>query len=203
MPPKKSSNRKTRRIASVQAPRELSPNTLVCPPAHFYAAIKHAKTQQDCYTILCVFDGLATTTGGGALVNVFTNNPSGFSNWSNIASVFDEYRVLGFQLSFEPYNFNGSIVVTAPIAVVNDYDSASALTGYTLAGQFSSYEEYPGGRKWTKSVLMSGAENASFLSTSATAATFYMKVYSVGNTASIDIGRFSIKSIIQFRGKGI
>ncbi len=130
-------------------------------------------------------------------------DPSGLANWASYKAVFDEYRVLGIEYEFVPYQFNGELVIQSSVAAVIDYDDSTMLTSYTLATRYPSCVEVPGGRTLKILQIMSGAENAQFISTNATAATAWIKSYSSGNTVSTTIGRLRVFFVIQFRGPGI
>jgi len=184
--------------------REISPQKLVENLGHFMGVMRLCKTELDTYTTVVSYDTALVTDAGGLITGVYTNNPTGYANWTNLSAVFDEYRVLGIQLEVEPNMFVGSNnLIFAPIACVNDYDSVTALASYTTAANYSSYEEYPGLRRFDKTALMSAAENAAFINTAAPTNTFGIKLYSAGNTVSTTMGRIRLKAVIQFRGKGV
>jgi len=184
-------------------PLEVHPMCADIPVKYLKSVIKYCQGEIDTYTTIVGTDVDAATDSSGNIAQVFTNNPSGLSNWTALATVFDEYRVLGIELKFKPILFNGNLVNQAPIVTVNDYDSNAALTGYTLAAQYSSFQESAGGKPYVKYITMSGIENSVFTSTGSPSPTFYMKLWSSGNTPSIKIGRYTLKFILQFRGKGI
>jgi len=119
--------------------------------------------------------------------------------------VFDEYRVLAMTVHFKPVRIAGgsTAIIFAPLTTVIDMDNSALLTGYTLAGQYSSNKEFGGGASWKRTVFMSGVENAAFVSTASPASSWWFKVYSSGNSASLNLGRFNVTYYIQFRGLGI
>lgn len=145
---------------------------------------------------------LTTDASGNIAINL-GNNPASDSNWAAMAACFDEYRTLATVFEFKPYAVNGSILVFAPIVGVVDYDTAANLTGYTLASQYSSVKEVPGNKPLKIIALMSGSENSGFISTGSAVANTWIKIYSAGNTASTNIGRYMVTHYVQFRGKGI
>jgi len=103
----------------------------------------------------------------------------------------------------EPIKFNGQVLAQAPIAVVVDMDSSTALSSYVIGTEYSSDKMIAGGTRWTKDAYMSGSENSGFQSTTAPTATFWIKSYSSQNSVSITLGRFLVYYLVQFRGKGI
>jgi hypothetical protein len=161
--------------------------------------------QLDTFTVKATYDAGAITDSSGNYAMVIPNNASLVSNWASMQSVWDEYRVVAMSVHFRANRIAGGSSVTtyAPIATVIDYDNSPALTGYTLAAQYSSNKEFGGGTSWKRTIFMSGAENAQFTSTGSPGATWWFKVYSAGNSASLSLGRFNVTYYIQFRGLGI
>jgi len=189
----------------VLLPQELGPNDLVESLPHFNACLRALRSQQICHTLVMTYEVAATTDITGVLAQVFGNNPSSVAGWSTLAAAYDEYRVLGMRLEFSPTMIHGGTTATyqAPIAVINDYDNAAALTLYTDGAKYDSYKEHTQEASWTQTILMSAAENASFLGTNTPANTYYFKTYSSGNSASVVVGRWTLSYLIQFRGHGI
>lgn len=181
---------------------ELSPQ-VTTTPRNIFATLAHAREQLDTYTMILSRDDVISTSSAGEINTVFSNDPAIASNWSSLAAVFDEYRVLAQRLYFRPISFNGNLVSTAAIASVIDYDTASALTGYMLANQYSSVREAAGGKPFTRTAYMSGVENAGFISTMSSSSTFWLKLWSANNSVSTKIGNMRTEWIVQFRGKGI
>jgi hypothetical protein len=182
---------------------ELTPESLDSPQNIFSLYKQSQQNQQDLFTTIMVLDALVTTDGSGVYHNEVGSNPSADANWATLAAAFDEYRTLGIEVEFRPIEWNGGLIQQAPITSVIDYDNNAALTGYTLAAQYSSVIEFPGGRSFNRRALMSGAENAQFLSTASPANVYWIKFYSANNTATTNIGRLLVKHLVQFRGKGI
>lgn len=186
--------------------REVSPEVCDLNPSDIKGLVKQlmASTQRDLYTTIMVVDNMLTTDGSGVIASAAGDAPSTDANWAAIASVFDEYRTLGTIVKFHPKKYVGSSIYTfAPIVTVIDLDTATNLTGYTLASQYSSCKEHEASQGWTRYMPMSGFENASFISTGSPASKCYVKWYSSGNTASTDLGRLQVYHVVQFRGKGI
>jgi hypothetical protein len=183
--------------------RELPASTLACPKGLLEAYVEYGRFELDSYTMLFRGEGAYATDGAGVNATVWSNNPSVASNWAGAAAVFDEYRVLALQIEFEPIKFNGQSIAQAPIATVVDMDTSTALTGYTLATQYSSDSLHSGGTRFTCQALMSGSADSNFVSTGSTVATYWIKSYSAGNTISSTIGRVIVTYLVQLRGKGI
>jgi len=184
---------------------ELSPSALVCHANMLSKVDNKALKQQDLYTERLIYELPCNTDGSGVLATVFGSNPSNCAGWSNLAAAYDEYRTLAIRVKFRPLKFStgGSTITLAPIAAVCDYDTATAFASYASAALYSSFQEFSAAVPWSKTILMSGAENAQFLSTGAGSSLMYIKLYSSNNTISLLIGRFEAEYYVQFRGKGI
>jgi hypothetical protein len=187
------------------APRELSPNAMICPMG-LIEVYKHSyRNQLDTHTFLLMSEFVETSSVAGVLNDIYSNDPSGaaLAQWTSLAAVFDEYRVLCMEICFVPYTFNGGLVTQGPIATCIDYDNASALTSYGQAASYSSFREYAGGKGFFVKAWMDGAEDAKFVDCAAPTFSFVVKLYSTGNTASTTVGRVRIYNLVQFRGKGL
>jgi len=184
-------------------PHELSAQSQVCSVAHLKALDAWGRLGTDTYTTRLSYEILMTTDSAGKFIVTLSNLPSGFANWSNYVNVFDEYRVLGAHLMIKPSKFNGQLVTQTPVVTLIDYDSSANITSYGQAGQYASSMETPGGMKVDRWFVMSGSENAQFVTTSAPVATWYLKFFSTGSTVSMDLGRVRVDFFIQFRGLGI
>lgn len=200
--PNKSKNSKS---GSKNARRELSPNVAVCPKSLIPSIDRFLVAELDCYTTTIVEDLVSTTSAGGVINDVYSSSPSTGSNWANAALVFDEYRVLAMRITYIPYNVTGVSFTSTPVVSVIDNDTATALTGYTLASQYSSVAEHSAGpnTSWSQTAYMSDFNSGQFRSTGSPVATYWIKLYSTGNTASVGVARVQVKRYVQFRGKGI
>lgn len=200
-------NKKSRkpRKTSPKGFQELSPVTLQCSLGLLQKVDNKALKQQDLHTVRLVYELPCNTDGSGVLATVFGSNPSNCAGWSNLAAVYDEYRTLAVRVKFRPLRFStgASTITLAPIASALDYDTATAFASYASAALYSSFKEHTAAAAWTRTILMSGAENAQFFTSSSPTNAMYIKLYSSNNTISLLIGRFEAEYYVQFRGKGI
>jgi hypothetical protein len=153
---------------------------------------------------------LATTStiassGAGAIDLVISNSPAGCPGWSNFVAIFDEYRVLGFEVQFVPYNqYSKSTQVTSSLVGVIDRDNAAALTSYNGAVQSSSYSILSLENPWTKTArLMGTTEEGQFFQTSSPTSNVWIKLYADSLSLSSTYGRYFVTFRVQFRGKGV
>jgi len=211
MPPKKAnasnrkSSKKNTKVSPWRKPAELSQSAALCSPSYALAMIKSVHFQTDCYTTVLNYELQTTASGTGVDSPVFGNSPSNASGFSSLAACFDEYRVLAMKLFFRPQIYVGGTTSLqfGPYATVIDYDTSTALTAYSGAALYSSFQEFKGQSNWNRLALMAGVENSVFTSSGAPVSTFNIKVYSSGNTASILLGWYTLSYVVQFRGKGI
>ena len=181
--------------------KELAPAEQIYPVSDMGRVIREGNLEQKLVTLRLGFDQAVTTDGSGVFATVISNSPVQAQNWTGCAGVFDQYRVLAMRVEFEPYwTVNCTF---APVVAVVDRSDATALTGYGLAERFTSALKVQGKKPLSRTVNMSGSEEASFKSTASPAADNWIKFYSSGNTASFTLGRYQVTLIVQFRGLGI
>jgi len=199
----KGKKNKAKAGSAQKRPKELPGGATSCPLSLGRAWLTYGRFQTDTHTIRLGYESDAVTAGAGLWNPSFGNSPTGLSNWTNYAAVFDEYRIIAYEFSFIPLQYNGSVVVQAPIAIVVDLDTGTALTSYLLAARYPSSAEYPGGRSFKHLALMSGPEHSGFVTTASPITNMWFLLYTTGGTASTTIGRVKINYVVQFRSPGI
>ncbi len=185
--------------------RELPIGATYYPPGRYFKDRINDISEDDTYTIEVCDEVPLTTDGSGLIASVYSDDPSGTADWASYVDVYEEYRVLYFQVDFRPLHQAGGSTATfwAPIASVVDRSDAVALTGYSAAEEFSSVKEFGGGRAFHRFVPMDGTGDATFLSTASTVAKKWIKFYSSGNSNSLTVGRVMKRYLVQFRGRGL
>jgi hypothetical protein len=139
-------------------------------------------------------------SGAGILTNVIGSNPASYANWSQYVNVYDEYRVLGLECHYEPYNKYRSAPNQSPMSVVSDRADSTALTSYQNALEYSSVSLFNTAQSWTKGVKMSGTEEATFTPIGVGVSSLYIKLYASILTNSTAVGRLTSTVLVQFRG---
>ncbi len=142
----------------------------------------------------------ATTSGGGVIDLVFGNSPASLTDWTTLASVWHEYRVLAMELHYVPIKQVASWAY-GPAHVVVDRKSSAALGGITAALQHESCEINSMYSPWKRVVKAQSVEEIQFTSTASPSANMYIKVYSSDNATIQTIGRFYLTYLIELRGK--
>jgi hypothetical protein len=168
--------------------------------------------QQDLYTTVFSTDGIISSTAGGVIAPVFPNtpdNPGGglgsCADWSSAVAVFDEYRVLAFEVEFLSVYDQLISGATTVLSGVVDFDSSNALTSYGVADAYGSQkifsvQEYDGKVK-KMTAHMSGIENSVFTTTAFTSPQFWIKLYGSGFVVSTPIIHAFVRYRVQFRGR--
>lgn len=154
-------------------------------------------------TFMSAGTALLTSSAGGVINLVASNDPSVYNDWSSLQPIWDEYRVLGFKWIFMPYNkYNRpSTTVVGPVYIVVDRDDATALTTEALAMNFESVKQKYLGDRITMEAKMAGLNDGKFITTASPVATCWIKMYSAGLTASTDYGKYTMQALVQFRGR--
>lgn len=145
---------------------------------------------------------LASDVSGNAFY-VYNNDPSGYQDWTSLANLFDEYRCLGMEIVFRPYNrYSKTTVVCLPIYTLFDRDSSGALGSVNAAIQYESVNIDSLEDPWIRTLKMGGDPvQARFISTASPAATFWFKTAVTGLSSSTNYGDLLITLLCQFRGR--
>jgi len=161
---------------------------------------------QELFTCVLPYDVAISSDVSGNIQQTFSNDPNNSAYWSSYYQNFDQYRVLGVRLTYEPLIIVGGSTATvrAPISVVTDYDDSASLTAYSLAETYSDHQRHYSDKRFVKisceNVSSDGWNNAI---TSAPTNSFWVKLFSSGNSFSTAMGRVLIEYVVQFRGRGI
>jgi hypothetical protein len=154
---------------------------------------------------LC-FCAPATTNGSGIYSSVFSDDPSNSTQWTELAGVYDSYRVLAFKVDWHATLIIGGSTNTyvAAMAVVSDRNDSAALTTYVLAAEYGpNCKIYRGGETWRRYSNMATTEDSTFLTCSSPAARAWIKTYSSGNTASLTIAQVLVTYLVEFRAQSV
>jgi hypothetical protein len=182
-------------------PREIPASTLTyAGPVRSFSEIQEANLTS---IVMSSTDTLVSDSGG--IINLIVgNSPAGCPGWGSAALLYDEYRVLAFEVYFVPHNkYTKVTTVTTGLVGVIDRDNLTALGSYSVAVQKSSLKVLDLEGKWKMTErLMGSTEEAQFLNTAAPASNAWIKLYSDGLTVSTTYGRYFVTYRVQFRGKG-
>jgi len=169
-----------------------------------------ARAERTMKTVVLFENFTITSTAGGIINNVIVSSPGTVANWTDLAAVWDEFRILAIGMSYFPFNRYTKPVVTSattpncvPVFGVIDRDNSGALTSIAQATQYESCRMLSVEDPWTINIKMDGVEDAGFIGTGAPGSRFYFKMFGTGYTASAGYGYLLQKYICQFRGIGV
>jgi hypothetical protein len=165
-----------------------------------------AREQNTLYTMEIRSLLTLSSSVGGVINQVFDNNPSGYQDWSSIAALWDEYRPLSIFVEYKPYNrYSKVTTVTRPMYLVADRDSVGALGSVNAAIQYESCRVVSLEDFWSSGVKTEGALSlggtTSWTTTASPVASYCLKTYTTGLSASTTYGDVLVTTLIQLRGR--
>lgn len=142
------------------------------------------------------------SSAAGVIDQVIDNNPSGYQDWSSVAALWDDYRSLSLRIEYFPYNrYSKTTTSCKPLYQVIDRDSVGALSSVNAAIQYESCDRKSSEDPWTRVAKMKDVLDSQFITTASPSATFAIKHYQNGYSASTSYGEVLITLIIQVRGR--
>ncbi len=164
-------------------------------------------TDRDLLTVAVPYSTGISSDGSGTVQTVLSNDPNNSAYWTSMFANYEEYRVLGIRLEYEPYQLTGgsTLVQRAPIVAVTDFDSSAALTSYALAKSFSNQKSYRSDQRFSIMAVDENTEGALWNNSNvaAPASSFWIKFYSTTNSASTVLGVVTLEYIVQLRNRGV
>lgn len=153
---------------------------------------------------------LASNAGGAVVLTFNCQNVSGAQDWSNLAALFDQYRVIEMKVKYFPYQQAANSVSSrdiAPLYCVRDYNDATGLTSVAQALQYNKVRTINLFSRWTAIMRMSTKASAQsngadgWFPTSNPPTHQAMKFYGTGFDLSQTYGNYVIEAIIQFKNR--
>jgi hypothetical protein len=91
-----------------------------------------------------VNSAIIVSSGIGGIINVIqTFEPNGFSDWSSLASLYDEFRVIGGEAKFFCLQQNSVLAQSGLVVAVYDNDDAtSTLSSYNQALDYTNQIQF-------------------------------------------------------------
>jgi len=200
-------------ISSVQAAR----SSFSAPKLMYNGGISipRSRFQEDIMVTNLFYITNLTSSSGGIIQNVFTNDPSNTLEWSFFQAVYEEYRVLGFELEFFPtnrYSKPAGTLCTPGVSVVdhgNTAPLASLAAGFqhascrmmSIEDPWTSRRDFAGNKAPSVIFKMASAEEAVFNPISVILSNAAIKLYFnlLSNTSVY--GLILLKFLVQFRGR--
>jgi hypothetical protein len=127
---------------------------------------------------------------------------SSFFDWTSVSSTWEEFRVLGFSISFLPSNRYTKITTNCvPGYVAIDRTTATVFSSRASAAGHESAKFHTLEDPWSKTVTMQNAVESQFQPTSSVIPTFWIKCYFDGLSVSTQYGYFFQVALLEFRGR--
>lgn len=153
-----------------------------------------------------------TSTAGGVIDQVVSNNPSGFGDWASVVALFDEYRFCAVKLKYIPTEPNDTFVTQAfyPFYIVPDNNDVNTIGSVANAlnvescrvkNMFRPWKYY---YKWQKASSTGSSEvviKGGYRDVSATAGYQSVKMYGTGFGITKTLGQLIITGYIVARNR--
>jgi len=166
---------------------------------------RNMKEEAELYTVPLRFTGVINSTAGGIIDSFYSSDPSSYAlaEWTSMVALYGEYRVLGMEVEFAPYNrYSKTTVNCTPLLVLTDREAPVAATGsYQAAMSHESCVIRTLEDPWKHSVRMMNAEESQFLECTGPTPLFSVKFYADGLSVSTAYGRSFVVLLIQFRAR--
>jgi len=166
---------------------------------------RNMKEEAELYTVPLRFTGQIASTAGGIIDSFYSSDPSSYAlaEWTSMVALYGEYRVLGMEVEFAPYNrYSKTTVNCTPLLVLTDREAPVAATGsYQNAMSHESCVIRTLEDPWKHSVRMMNAEESQFISCTGPQALYSVKFYADGLSVSTTYGRSFVVLLIQFRAR--
>jgi len=166
--------------------------------------LKKEIMEQHLETQVLAYNGQLTSTAGGVIATVYANGNSNLgncANWSSIANVFAECRVIAWEIDYLPFNrYSKTTTTCLPGIRVIDREVSTPLSSIADGQIHESARPTSLEDPWREVVHMSGVEEAQFQSVTSFAATSWIKLYFTGLTVSTAYGQIYLRFRVQFRG---
>jgi hypothetical protein len=174
------------------------------------AALSRAVNSTDMITRVFTVEGTLVSSGAGVFNAIYSLNPSGIGDFTTLAPLYDEFRIMGGRIKFFCAQQNSLTVASVPITAVYDNDDAStSLTTYANALdyrvkiQFASVWDNQGFPSLRFTCFSQGNSGVGPLWITTGAPGTYpksIKMYGTGATASTTYCQYTLEIVCQMRG---
>lgn len=144
------------------------------------------------------------SSAGGTAAGTFSSDPGSTTDWSSLSSIYQEYRVLGFEAVYTPYETVPVSGSRAPGVGAADYvHYAGATTPASLDGilQNANHTTFHTHRPCKITWKMRGVEEATWQKMSVAQDHGSIRWYVDGLTASATYGRWFVTYLVELRGR--
>lgn len=144
------------------------------------------------------------TGGTGEISGGFTTNPRSTSDWANIQSVYQEYRVLGFEVKYTPYYpvpIAGGVLPSVGAMDVVHYSGAGSPASRDEVIQNATHKLWHSHRPLTMHYKARGFEELYWASTESDSDRGSIRWFIDGLSASSNYGVFTVTYLVELRGR--
>lgn len=151
------------------------------------------------------FTSVVTTDGTGMINLLIQGNMNSALDWASLASVWDEFRVLGARIEYCPQNKYCKSqtpivpIVTPAVVYVDRNDTIVISSSYALASSNESAKKVSMEEFWFHEWKMDGTDEAAFRPTSSSLINPVFRIFSDGGTINYQLGRLFLYWRVQFR----
>lgn len=152
--------------------------------------------------------GSIGSSGAGIIAGAFSMDPSGSAEWSSLALVYDQFRVLGGQLKLACAVPN-TVVLSSLVRFAFDNDSAASPSSYADVMAYSEITDVPA--IWTngavkavnfrRPVIKGVPQQAQlwYQETSPSSSPGALKFYATGLTSSTNYWNYILDYLVEFQ----
>lgn len=168
----------------------------------YVGPISRVRSGSDTKSFFFNYQSAVTSNGSGVINLVIGNNPSVYVDWSNIAALYHEYRVLSLSVDFIPQNkYNQAAAAPAIVSVVDHSTDVNVMTSYDTTIQFQSAKWHSLNDNFGRRTKMTGPDEAVFTPITTGVNTFSVKFYADGCANSTTYGRVFATALVQFQNQ--
>lgn len=154
------------------------------------------------HTHIVTQNSSVVTTAAGIVAGTYEPSLLGTAaDWTNYALIYQEFRVLGFKVAYQP--FVSYAATNYPIGVVVTSHDSGLLSPTTLSDilNVENKKFVNWGKPWTQEWRMSGPDEADFVPISGAYDHGGIAYYGSGGPLSLAIGQVMVFFLVQFRGQ--
>jgi hypothetical protein len=160
--------------------------------------------QEQLVTLDLVDDIAITSTAGGLISNVIGDVATGSPDWTDITSMYSEYRTLSMTVVFNPIVSGATVSTNAYNVLYLVWDPSTTTTplaSYNLAANYPVKVVKALNSPSRLAHKMTGISESEFIQTSSPVLHYDFKFYADTLTASTLYGRATVTFRTQFRGR--
>jgi len=148
------------------------------------------------------------SSAGGSITTVFDaySQASSSADWTGALALWAEYRIISFEVAMHPWNLYNLPTTThvAPMMSVTSRDNSTALSTMSATSSYESVQMTDPSTAFKRVIKMDSTGEADWIVAASTPSTnnrLFVKLLSLGNTASTTLYDYLSVTLVQFRGR--